>query len=441
LWAGKSADDAIGVVAEKIHKDVEAERMTPEEGSSLLHSLWETLKRYEARWSRDQEEFEVVAVEEWVEARVRTAGGSKGRARFGGVLDHVVRDRINDQFWLVEHKGKMQGTVTERDLERRRQEPQAVQYALLWREKTGRQLAGVIYDIASLARVPDPASWGVLKVERDLAKRPPRGARPETLAAALKLNDLPRLEWHDELEATLAAVPAGSDWPRNAKGGLAKKVPPNARPETLLAAVEETGGEKPAWFDETLAELSFEAAPEDWTVVQRGKPGLVKTAPSGAIRSTLINALDLHGFEFGSQEWHSEVLEELTAYEQNLFAREWVRFSDREVELAGREVYQEATEVERDRRVVEAHRAKIEASCDDDGTPDGFTVEDALEELGPRFPRNGRICWEFNRVCEYADLCGSRNADAARVFRVKGKRPKSEEELAARRSASEMLDV
>lgn len=441
-WAGKDLAACMAPVEVALRRDVERELLSVEEATALRDGLRDTLVRYDERWSKDSVEFEVLAVEEWISERVRTSTGRKGRALFGGVLDRVVRDRSTGSEWLVEHKAKMSGTVSDRDLERRRFEPQAAQYALLWREKTGRELAGVVYDVASLSRVPDPSAWQTLKVERDLAKRPPRGARPETVAAALELHGLPRLDWHSELEASLAAVPSPADWPKSAKGALAKKVPANARPETLLGAVELAGGDKPDWFEEVLAELSFVAAPEDWQVVQRGKPGLVKTPPSGAVPATLRGALALHGFEFGSQEWHVEVEEELARFEAGLFAREWVRFTDREIELSAREVHFEATEVERDRRLVEAHRTVIEKTASpEDGTPVGALVEVAVEELGPRFPRNGKVCWEFGRLCEYADLCVSRNADAARLLRVKGQRKKVEEEVEGRRDGADLFEV
>lgn len=427
-WAGKDLRGCIWTVENRLANDVRRGLISDLEARELSESIQDTLIRYDERWSTDSREFEVLAVEEWISARVRTASGRKGRTMFGGVLDRVIVDRSTGSEWLVEHKAKTNGVVSERDLERRRSEPQAAQYALLWKEKTGRSLAGVVYDYASLVRVPSALSWPVLKVRVDLSKRPPRGARPETVAAALAYHDLPRLDWHDELEASLAAVPSPEDWPRTAKG-LARKVPANARPETLEGAVRLVGA-KPEWFEEVLSELSFVARPEDWQTVQRGKPGLAKLPPAGAVPATLRAALAVHGFEFGSQDWHVEVEEELARFESSLFVREWVRFSEREIELSAREVHFESTEVERDRRLVEPYRAAIANTASTvDGTPVGALVEVAVEELGPRFPRNGHVCWEYGRLCAFADICSTRDAHAARVLRVKGALRKEEEEV------------
>ena len=98
-------------------------------------------------------------------------------------------------------------------------------------------------------------------------------------------------------------------------------------------------------------------------------------------------------------------------------------------------------ETERDRTKVEPWRAGIEASADSEGSPNPQQVEQALAKLGPQFPRNGKMCWEFNRICEHADLCYSRNADAAVGYRVKGHRVTEEEiERATRPDVAEVAD-
>jgi len=329
LWAGVPVTECLEPVKKKLADEVKRELMTEEERAEILSSLGSALVGYTLWWPGDRTEFEVVETEKWISERVRTATGRKGKFLFGGILDHVVKDRTTGDEWLVEHKAKMSGGVSAFDVEKRRYEPQAVQYALLWKEATGRDLAGVMYDFASVGRVPKA---------------------------------------------------------------------------------------------------------EEWPMLVSGK-GLVKNGPSGAIPQTLKDALELNGLEFGCQPWHAEKLNDLYAYQQTLFVREYVRFSQRELDLARAEIYIDAREIERDRRII-GDTSEIETTASQ-GQPDPVTVMRFIDDVGAQFPRNGKMCWEYNRLCEHAELCQSRNESA--VFGYQTKTAAKDAEKIEHRKASDLL--
>ena len=308
-WLDLELDIHLGKVGQHYLKTAEATAET----FRLVKGM---LPRYLEHWQYAQP-WKVLETECLIKRWTRCPTGRCSSATgFVGVIDKLVQIQGSDDaepaLWIVEHK-----TTTMKLDEWWRSnlyKPQAPSYAWLIREELGKQVRGVIYDVA-LAVEPRPAcNFDTTKDGKRLHKPKP-GTLPMTTA---------------------------DNWAR-------------------------------------------------------------------AIKS--------RGFSFNDQPWYVEIGKQLRERDQSdfWFRRFTVPITGAETDRAGAELWHEGTRLRRLKTGLKADREALELAAAD---PSDFSqvVAEICQERGAEFPRNHGMCRQYNRRCEYLDLCQHQSAEAAGDF-------------------------
>jgi hypothetical protein len=121
-------------------------------------------------------------------------------------------------------------------------------------------------------------------------------------------------------------------------------------------------------------------------------------------------------------DWYRETYDALLARDNSGFwlRREVELFAEHEMERIGAELYRAATDIRRWRDTMDQYRETIDTAAKyyPDKLP--VIVEDILHDVGSEFPRESGICWQYNRICHLASLCGSWSRYDVQGFTVAG---------------------
>lgn len=135
----------------------------------------------------------------------------------------------------------------------------------------------------------------------------------------------------------------------------------------------------------------------------------VQTVGRKAINPTTPGGPDFVPGSLDDVEWYRPTYDALKARDDEgfWFRREVELFEPHELDRIDAELYRSATDIRRWRDLVEPVRRAVAvvAEAQPDSMPEA--VEAALHDVGTQFPRESGICWQYNRLCPYASLCGS----------------------------------
>lgn len=125
-----------------------------------------------------------------------------------------------------------------------------------------------------------------------------------------------------------------------------------------------------------------------------------------------LQAIQHNGFTFDDQPWYRELLEELRGKGNPFFRRERVRFMPGDLERVERELYTEGGRLRRLKQLLGNMPEFLDGVFDRDGEMNWKTaVVQVLQQYGELFPRNGAMCWKWNRPCQFMDVCKLRSVE------------------------------
>jgi len=184
-------------------------RLTPEDVQQDAALVGAMLAGYWEKWQTELAGTVVLLNEEALYRNTVTPQGTISPVSlFGGKVDKVIRDS-HGQNWLVEHKSSKVALDAWRP--RNDYKPQAPTYAWLLQNHPaleGRDVVGVLYDLALTRVPPKPEDLTVLKKGDRLSKVLPSGTTLQVFEAALRMHGfaLTDEEWYQERAIELGAL-------------------------------------------------------------------------------------------------------------------------------------------------------------------------------------------------------------------------------------------
>ncbi len=350
-----------------------------DETEEILRSM---LDQYEKRWPANR--WRVVSVEEVFKVPVRTPSGRKSPiTRYSGrrdILVELIGDPIageEDELWLVEMKST--GTALEKWWLDNRYRPQVPRYAWSYEEEHGREISGVIYDLALFTVAP---TWESLK------RTKPRGK---------------------------SAV---------FSPGLSRQIPANLTRAVLDEAVDkflEDG--RDAYRD------AINAAREELVELEKTAAEKVILKARARIDELEVKLEELKPFadfkKDGEEVDGDDFLEATRSRLEkvgNPFVEEFrYRFLPGEVSDTGLELYYTGTRIRRLHGETDIDPTIVKRALDEGGRERfGQVVSEIANEFGHRYTRNGHECRKWGRACPFLDLCQFGKPESAATLEPKG---------------------
>lgn len=346
-----------------------------DELEAILRSM---LEQYAARWSPDR--WRVISVEEVFDVPVRTENGRKSPAtRYTGRRDLVVEidGEFESELWLVEMKST--GTALERWWLDNRYRPQVPRYAWSYQEQTGREVVGVIYDLALFAVAP---TW------ESVTRTKPRGAK-----------------------AVFSP-------------GLSRQIPANMTLDVLNEAVDRFLEDGRAAYSSAMKEVSL-----DLDVARRADDEKSVKKLESVLWDLNERRRDLKPFAdfkrdgetVDGNDFLAELRERLRT-RTNPFVEEYrYRFLPGEVEATGEELYHTGTRIRRLHEESPVDRSVVVRALEEGGR-ERFeqVVSEIASTVANRYTRNGHECRKWGRPCPFLDLCHVGRPESARTLVPKG---------------------
>lgn len=348
-----------------------------DELEAILRSM---IAEYSKRWRSDR--WKVVAVEEIFDVPVITPTGRKSPVtRYTGRRDIVVESPTGE-LWLAECKG------TSTNLEKwwldNRYRPQTPRYSWSYAQQHGREVVGVIYDLALFDVAPTWESFSRTKprgksavFSPSLSRQIPANMTLEVLdeAVARFMSD-GRAAYVEAIESTMEAMEA-------------------IQTENQAGADSKTIDKLKAREDELREKLRSLKPFADFT-------------PKG-------------GEKVDGNDFLAKLRESLKDM-PNPFVREFrYRFLPGEVEDTGTELYYTGTRIRRLHAETPIEPAIAKKALEEGGR-ERFeqVVSEIAGEYGVRYTRNGHECRKWGRPCPFLDLCHVGKPESARDLEPKG---------------------
>ena len=132
------------------------------------------------------------------------------------------------------------------------------------------------------------------------------------------------------------------------------------------------------------------------------------------------SAIKRNGFRFDGEPWYVEIGRELRKREErgHWFRRFVVPYLPAEIQRAGAELYPVLTQLRQQKEATAPLRAQLRDKL---ASPFEFgeLVESIVREHATAYPRNAGLCYQYNRPCEYLDLCRHQSREAAGAFTMR----------------------
>ena len=173
---------------------------------------------------------------------------------------------------------------------------------------------------------------------------------------------------------------------------------------------------KPVGIVYDLAIKKIPAQWQDFPVINGNR--LSKKLPKNATSESFLRALKENEFSIDDKPWYRVAYDNLKKSGEQFFRREYIRISDEEIHRTEQELYAVANKL----RGMKNRIGLDARDCLDkiyDNTNKETWNRQVLEHVfsnAHKFPRNGSLCREYFKPCEFMDLCQSQSKESMRTL-------------------------